>query len=94
MKKVITTKQGAVISFRASGNAGGGGPDDKSPGKGGVVYTIDNNGVIVPDDHLQMIVDRLGSQVRVVDANEKDVTPPKEEIPEEPKEETPEEPTE
>lgn len=93
MKKVITTKQGAVISFRASGNAGGGGPDDKSPGKGGVVYTIDNNGVIVPDDHLQMIVERLGSNVRVVDASEKDVAP-KEEIPEEPKEETPEESTE
>ena len=86
MKKVITTKQGAVISFRASGNAGGGGPDDKSPGKGGVVYQIDNNGVIVPDDHLQMIVERLGSNVRVVDASEKDVAP-KEEIPEEPKEE-------
>ena len=93
MKKVITTKQGAVISFRASGNAGGGGPDDKSPGKGGVVYTIDNNGVIVPNDHLQMIVERLGSNVRVVDASEKDVAP-KEEIPEEPKEETPEESTE
>lgn len=93
MKKVITTKQGAVISFRASGNAGGGGPDDKSPGKGGVVYTIDNNGVIVPDDHLQMIVERLGSNVRVVDASEKDVAP-KEEIPEKPKEETSEESTE
>ena len=92
MKKVISAT-GAVISFRASGNAGGGGPDDKSPGKGGVVYTIDNNGVIVPDDHLQMIVERLGSNVRVVDASEKDVAP-KEEIPEEPKEETPEEPTE
>ena len=93
MKKVITTVKGAVINFRASGNAGGGGPDDKSPGKAGTVYVITNDGILVPDDHLQMMVERLGSQIAVVDATKEDVAP-KEEIPEEPKEETPEEPTE
>jgi len=78
MKKVTSVlkdKAGKVqtISFRASGNKGGGGPEDRSPGKGGTVYLIGEKGVLVSDAHAVMIEERLGSQVSITDPTESDV---------------------
>lgn len=78
MKKVVSVlKDGKgvvkTISFRASGNKGGGGEGDNSLGKGGVVYLINAKGVLVNDDHANMIEERLGSQVAISDPKEQDV---------------------
>ena len=75
MKKIISTAKGAVINFRASGNRGGGGLDDKSEGGSGTVYRIDNKGIMASEDHVLMMQERLGSQIQVVEPSEEDIAP-------------------
>ena len=55
MKLLKAVKEGEVITFKHSGS---------------VTYKIDaKKGVVVPDDHAELIKERLGSQVSVADTD-------------------------
>lgn len=93
MKKVTSVQPGAVINFRVSGNKGGGGPDDKSPGGSGSVFVIDNKGCLVDEGFIPMLEERLGGQIAIRDAKKEDLPPvpaaPKAEVTVAPQTQTP-----